>query len=189
MSSVLRLGVYRERIERYNVHGATPAPAAVPISAGAASSSESSEPRRHHHQHRDPPAAAVPAQPGPGERHLSARQKAEGQQPAGKSSKSGMSRPPPPPTKPQTTAATNPGEELLTVTLERQPPGTQLGIRLGDQCSEAGVFITDIQEGGAVAADGRLVPMDRLLFINGQDVRHCGVEQALALIQVQGVAI
>ena len=74
-------------------------------------------------------------------------------------------------------------EELLTVTLERQT-GRQLGIRLSGNCSEAGLFIVDIQEGSTTAADGRLQRFDRLLFVNGQDVRHCRLAQASALIQV-----
>ncbi len=112
----------------------------------------------------------------------------EGQQPKGATKK----LPPPTPAKPSNTstpastssaASTAAEEELLTVTLERLP-GTQLGVRLGDRCSEPGVHIVEVQPGGAVAEDGRLAPMDRLLFVNGQDVRHCGIEQASALIQV-----
>ena len=176
MSSVLRLGVYRERIERYTSPGA----------AASNAPASSAEQHRHHHQHHHHGQEASQQQaPTPGERHLSAGQRAEGQQP-----KTAKGAPPPTPAKPSKASLTavrggeDDEEELLTVTLERQPPATQLGVRLGDRCSEPGVFIVEVQPGGAVAADGRLALMDRILFINGQDVRHCGVEQATALIQV-----
>jgi hypothetical protein len=74
-------------------------------------------------------------------------------------------------------------EELLTVTLERQT-GKQLGIRLSGNCTEPGIYIVDIQDNSTIAIDGRLQKFDRLLFINGQDVRHCRLSQASALIQV-----
>lgn len=74
-------------------------------------------------------------------------------------------------------------EELLTVTLERQP-GRQLGIRLsGGSSAEPGIFISDIQDGSSTASDGRLQIRDRILFINGQDVRNSDLSQASALIQ------
>ncbi len=75
-------------------------------------------------------------------------------------------------------------EELLTVTVERQT-GRQLGVRLSGNCTEPGIFIVDIQESSTIALDGRLQKFDRLLFVNGQDVRHCRLSQASALIQVK----
>ena len=64
----------------------------------------------------------------------------------------------------------------------------QLGIRLSGNCSEPGLYIVDIQDNSAIAADGRLQKFDRLLFINGQDVRHCRINQASSLIQVRVLA-
>ena len=61
----------------------------------------------------------------------------------------------------------------------------QLGIRLSGNCSEPGIYIVDIQDNSAIAADGRLQKFDRLLFVNGQDVRHCRINQASSLIQVR----
>ena len=81
-------------------------------------------------------------------------------------------------------ASKNKSEELLTVTLERIT-GRQLGIRLSGNCSEVGIYIVDIQEGSTTSLDGRLQRFDRILFINGQDVRHCKLKQASALIQVR----
>ncbi len=40
------------------------------------------------------------------------------------------------------------------------------------------------QDGSSTAADGRLQIRDRILFINGQDVRNADLGQASALIQV-----
>ena len=130
MSSVLRLGVYRERIERY----------IQPASSGK-------------------PPAPPPVIP----KTVSRNQKAE----------------------PQSTAA----EEIMTVTLERDSASRSLGLRLSGNCSEAGIYIVDIQDGGVTHSDGRLQKFDRLLFINGQDVRHSRLEQASALIQVRHSAL
>ena len=74
-------------------------------------------------------------------------------------------------------------EELLTVTLERQP-GKHLGIRISGSCPEPGIFIVEILEDSITAIDGRIKPYDRLLFINGTDVRHCKIFQASDLIKV-----
>ena len=75
-------------------------------------------------------------------------------------------------------------EEMLTVTIERQA-GKHLGIRLtGNIEQKPGIFIADIQEGSVVSLDGRLQKYDRILFINGQDVREVELSQASALIQV-----
>lgn len=81
---------------------------------------------------------------------------------------------------------------MLTVTIERQA-GKHLGIRLTgqlEQSASAGIFIADIQEGSAIAQDGRLQKHDRILFINGQDVREAvDLSQASALIQVLSLVI
>ena len=76
-------------------------------------------------------------------------------------------------------------EDLLTVTLERQP-GKHLGIRISGSCPEPGIFIVEILEDSITALDGRIKPYDRLLFINGTDVRHCKISQASDLIKVMG---
>ena len=76
-------------------------------------------------------------------------------------------------------------EDMLTVTVERQA-GKHLGIRLtGHLEQKPGIYIADIQEGSAIAQDGRLQKYDRILFINGLDVRNVDLTQASALIQVR----
>ncbi|CAB4058306.1 LNX1_2 [Lepeophtheirus salmonis] len=71
---------------------------------------------------------------------------------------------------------------FFSFTLERLP-GKQLGLRLSGNCSETGIFIVDIQKGSTMGADGRLQIFDRILYINGTDVRNAGIAQASALIQ------
>ena len=74
-------------------------------------------------------------------------------------------------------------EDMLTVSLERQP-GKHLGIRISGSCPEPGIFIVEILEDSITALDGRIKPYDRLLSINGTDVRHCKISQASDLIKV-----
>ena len=74
-------------------------------------------------------------------------------------------------------------EDLLTVSLERQT-GKHLGIRISGSCPEPGIFIVEILEDSITALDGRIKPYDRLLSINGTDVRHCKISQASDLIKV-----
>ena len=74
-------------------------------------------------------------------------------------------------------------EDMLTVSLERQT-GKHLGIRISGSCPEPGIFIVEILEDSITALDGRIKPYDRLLSINGTDVRHCKISQASDLIKV-----
>ena len=123
MTSVLRLGVYRERIEKYSGGGGR-------LSAEPQETIEATAEANRDHKQR----------------------------------KSDQ-------------------EDMLTVTVERQA-GKHLGIRLtGHLEQKPGVYIADIQEGSAIAQDGRLQKYDRILFINGLDVRNVDLTQASALIQ------
>merc|ERR1719412_2808030 len=151
MTSVLRLGVYRERIEKYSGSG----------SCGRRSAEE----LRHHpvpHPGLDPDESALP----PYSQHP-----AQPQQPQKDVQKQSRGR------------SNLSDEDMLTVTIERQA-GKHLGIRLtGNIEQKPGIFIADIQEGSVVALDGRLQKYDRILLINGQDVREVELSQASALIQ------
>jgi len=73
-------------------------------------------------------------------------------------------------------------EQILTVTLERQP-GRHLGIRISGSCPEPGIYIVEILEDSITAMDGRIRPLDRLLYINGADVSNCKISQASDLIK------
>ena len=131
MTSVLRLGVYRERIEKYGGRRSAEPSSVSKTTNGKVGNEEEPEPVKN------------------------GANKEEEEE-----------------------------ENMLNVTLERQA-GKQLGIRLtGNLSSEAGIYIADIQEGSAISQDGRLQKFDRILFINGQDVRNAELSQASALIQV-----
>lgn len=154
MTSVLRLGVYRERIEKYSGSG----------NCGRRSAEE----LRHHVPHpvHVPDESALP----PYSQHPAQPQ--QPQKDPQKQSRGGLSR-----------SSNLSDEDMLTVTIERQA-GKHLGIRLtGNIEQKPGIFIADIQEGSVVALDGRLQKYDRILFINGQDVREVELSQASALIQ------
>ncbi len=142
MTSVLRLGVYRERIEKY--------------SGGNGSGNGDSMPSKKQ--------LAQPQQPA---NSNGCNSNVQTQISSNSKRRSGDSH-----------------EDVLTVTIERQA-GKHLGIRLTSNLEpKPGIFIADIQEGSAIALDGRLQKHDRILFINGQDVRDVDLSQASALIQV-----
>ena len=61
--------------------------------------------------------------------------------------------------------------------------GRQLGIKLGGRRTEPGIFIMEILEGSVASHDGRLHPQDRILAINGGDVRYARLDLASKLIQ------
>ncbi|XP_041056547.1 E3 ubiquitin-protein ligase LNX [Carcharodon carcharias] len=59
-----------------------------------------------------------------------------------------------------------------------------LGIKLVRRPDEAGVFIYNLLEGGLAAQDGQLQVNDRVLAINGHDLRRAAPEIAAHFIQV-----
>lgn len=79
---------------------------------------------------------------------------------------------------------TAPREEVLHVALHKRDSGEQLGIKLVRRTDEPGVFILDLLEGGLAAQDGRLSSNDRVLAINGHDLKHGTPELAAQVIQV-----
>ncbi|MGH0127135.1 UNVERIFIED_CONTAM: hypothetical protein FKN15_030484 [Acipenser sinensis] len=70
------------------------------------------------------------------------------------------------------------------VILTKRCPEEQLGIKLVRRPDEHGVFIFNLLEGGMAARDGQLQVNDRVLAINGHDLRHGSPEHAALLIQV-----
>ncbi|KAK8405018.1 hypothetical protein O3P69_001533 [Scylla paramamosain] len=113
-NSVLRLGVYRERIEAQRALLSSPAPT-TPVNKGSAAH-----------------------QPQPG--------------------------------------------EAMMVSL-RKESNRQLGLKLGGRRTEPGIFVMEVLEGSVAAQDGRLHPHDRILAINGADVRYARLDHASTLIQ------
>nr|XP_020032405.1 ligand of Numb protein X 2 isoform X3 [Castor canadensis] len=74
-------------------------------------------------------------------------------------------------------------EEIFHVVLHKRDSGEQLGIKLVRRTDEPGVFILDLLEGGLAAQDGRLSSNDRVLAINGHDLKHGTPELAAQIIQ------
>lgn len=75
-------------------------------------------------------------------------------------------------------------EEVFQVVLHKRDSAEQLGIKLVRRTDEPGVFILDLLEGGLAAQDGRLSSNDRVLAINGHDLKHGTPELAAQVIQV-----
>lgn len=78
----------------------------------------------------------------------------------------------------------NPGT-VLQVTLMKSQRSEPLGIKLIRKSEESGVFILDLLSGGLAAKDGKLRNNDKVLAINGHDLRHGTPESAAQIIQVQ----
>ncbi|XP_051511408.1 E3 ubiquitin-protein ligase LNX-like isoform X1 [Myxocyprinus asiaticus] len=74
-------------------------------------------------------------------------------------------------------------DDSLHVVLVKRAPDEQLGIKLVRRPEEHGVFIFHLLEGGLAALDGRLRVDDRVLAINGHDLRYGAPEHAALLIQ------
>ncbi|XP_043929207.1 ligand of Numb protein X 2 [Protopterus annectens] len=80
----------------------------------------------------------------------------------------------------------SPRDDSFHVILHKRDSSEQLGIKLVRRTDEAGVFILDLLEGGLAAQDGRLSCNDRVLAINGHDLRHGTPELAAQIIQASG---
>lgn len=81
------------------------------------------------------------------------------------------------------TSNSNPGT-VLQVTLMKSQRSEALGIKLIRKSEESGVFILDLLSGGLAAKDGKLRNNDKVLAINGHDLRHGTPESAAQIIQV-----
>ncbi|XP_065499234.1 ligand of Numb protein X 2-like [Caloenas nicobarica] len=73
--------------------------------------------------------------------------------------------------------------EVIHVTLIKRDRSEPLGIKLIRKTDEAGIFILDMLEGGLAAKNGKLSRNDRVLSINGQDLRQGTPETAAQIIQ------
>ncbi|XP_038555316.1 ligand of Numb protein X 2b [Micropterus salmoides] len=72
---------------------------------------------------------------------------------------------------------------VLQVTLMKSQRSEPLGIKLIRKSDESGVFILDLLSGGLAARDGKLKNNDKVLAINGHDLRHGTPESAALIIQ------
>uniref|UniRef100_A0A3Q3JH53 PDZ domain-containing protein n=1 Tax=Monopterus albus TaxID=43700 RepID=A0A3Q3JH53_MONAL len=75
------------------------------------------------------------------------------------------------------------GDDSIHVVLNKSTPEEQLGIKLVRRAEEHGVHIFHLLEGGLAARDGQLCVGDRVLAINGHDLRYGTPEHAALLIQ------
>lgn len=75
---------------------------------------------------------------------------------------------------------------MVAVTLCKESR-RQLGLKLGGRRTEPGIFVMEVLEGSVAAQDGRLHSHDRILAINGTDVRYARLDQASRLIQQVGL--
>lgn len=83
---------------------------------------------------------------------------------------------PPEPTPPQ--------GRVIQVTLIKRDSSEPLGIKLVRKPAKTGVFILDLLPGGLAAKDGKLRDDDKVLAINGNNLRHGTPETAAQIIQV-----
>lgn len=75
-------------------------------------------------------------------------------------------------------------EDSFHVILHKSSPEEQLGIKLVRKVDEPGVFIFNVLDGGVAGRQGQLEENDRVLAINGHDLRYGSPESAAHLIQV-----
>nr|XP_023656402.1 ligand of Numb protein X 2-like [Paramormyrops kingsleyae]XP_023656403.1 ligand of Numb protein X 2-like [Paramormyrops kingsleyae]XP_023656404.1 ligand of Numb protein X 2-like [Paramormyrops kingsleyae] len=78
---------------------------------------------------------------------------------------------------------------VIQVTLMKRDRSEPLGIKLIRKSEEPGVFILDLLPGGLAAKDGKLRNSDKVLAINGQDLRHGTPESAAQIIQASEMRV
>ncbi|KAL8181183.1 UNVERIFIED_CONTAM: hypothetical protein K2H54_049185, partial [Gekko kuhli] len=74
-------------------------------------------------------------------------------------------------------------QEVIHVTLVKRDQSEPLGIKLIRKSDEPGIFILDLLDGGLASKNGRLRRNDKVLSINGQDLRQGTPETAAQIIQ------
>ncbi|XP_061454612.1 ligand of Numb protein X 2-like [Rhineura floridana] len=74
-------------------------------------------------------------------------------------------------------------QEVIHVTLVKRDRTEPLGIKLIRKTDEPGIFILDLLDGGLAAKNGKLSQNDKVLSINGQDLRQGTPEAAAQIIQ------
>ncbi|XP_074085524.1 E3 ubiquitin-protein ligase LNX isoform X2 [Macrotis lagotis] len=77
----------------------------------------------------------------------------------------------------------SPRDDSFHVILNKSSPEEQLGIKLVRKVDEPGVFIFNLLDGGVADRHGQLEENDRVLAINGHDLRYSSPERAAQLIQ------
>ncbi|XP_076868704.1 multiple PDZ domain protein [Brachyhypopomus gauderio] len=72
--------------------------------------------------------------------------------------------------------------DLFTVDLQIGPRQS-LGLSVVGKSNDTGIFVSEIMKGGAVEFDGRLLPGDQILSVNGEDIRAVTQDYATTLLQ------
>nr|XP_056715608.1 ligand of Numb protein X 2-like [Euleptes europaea] len=72
---------------------------------------------------------------------------------------------------------------VIHVTLVKREQSEPLGIKLIRKSDEPGIFILDLLDGGLASKNGKLSRNDKVLSINGQDLRQGTPETAAQIIQ------
>ncbi|XP_075691848.1 ligand of Numb protein X 2-like [Rhinoderma darwinii] len=75
-------------------------------------------------------------------------------------------------------------KEVIQVALLKRDQSEPLGIKLVRKTEVPGVFVLDLLDGGLAAKDGKLKCNDKVLSINGHDLRHGTPETAAQIIQM-----
>ncbi|XP_026550182.1 ligand of Numb protein X 2-like, partial [Notechis scutatus] len=75
-------------------------------------------------------------------------------------------------------------QEVVHVILVKRDRSEPLGIKLIRKTDVPGIFILDLLDGGLAAKNGKLRQNDKVLSINGQDLRQGTPEAAAQIIQV-----
>ncbi|KAL4631584.1 ligand of Numb protein X 2-like isoform X3 [Arapaima gigas] len=78
---------------------------------------------------------------------------------------------------------------VVQVTLTKRERSEPLGIKLIRKSDSPGVFILDLLAGGVAARDGKLRNCDKVLAINGHDLRHGTPESAAQIIQASEMRV
>ncbi|KAK2556764.1 Multiple PDZ domain protein, partial [Acropora cervicornis] len=75
--------------------------------------------------------------------------------------------------------------EYLMLDLNKVP-GQGLGLSIVGRRNDKGVFVSDVVKGGVAEVDGRLLPGDQILSVNGEDLRNASQETAASVLKVNG---
>lgn len=79
------------------------------------------------------------------------------------------------------------------ITLTRGPSGLGFNIISGtdqqDVSNDSGIYVSRIKENGAAALDGRLQEGDKILSVNGQDLKNLLHQDAVDLFRNAGYAV
>ncbi|KAE8584249.1 hypothetical protein XENTR_v10020879 [Xenopus tropicalis] len=73
--------------------------------------------------------------------------------------------------------------KVIQVTLTKRDRSEPLGIKLVRKTEEPGIFVLDLLDGGLAYKDGRLKCNDKVLSINGHNLKHGTPETAAQIIQ------